>query len=292
MDTKTKTEVILMDEVYNAGRRDADLAKADLLDDRMDFEAVGKIKAAEFNLVTNKLLKYVTLYQIKTRKDHRKAGRTWVEFCESIGESKRSVDRILTELAPILQRIPAKQSEILGMPLHKIRFLGRSITADLAEISDNALVIGDHRIEIIPENKEELEAALDLFKEDQENERAKYEKELKKLQKKLDGAVSEETKALKAERDTLAKEVVRLKVFDPEDKPVEWSIEQIKEVDSRCAEFVASCGRFIMDGRLDEHIELQAKIEGVMTHAEMALAELRKLWDERFNCGFGEDGQI
>ncbi|MEM5789381.1 MAG: hypothetical protein AAGU11_18880, partial [Syntrophobacteraceae bacterium] len=180
-------EVAAVDEVYQMGRKEADQAMALLESERLDCEAIGKIKAANFNTKANELLKYVTLHQVKQAKDYRKIGRTWEEFCRDIGESDRSVDRILNELSPILEKISANLAEILGMPLSKIRYLGRSISANLAEITDdNAIVIGEERIEIRPENKDDIEAAIDLMREARDKEREAHAKALAQKDKSIE----------------------------------------------------------------------------------------------------------
>lgn len=276
-------------EAYQLGRKESDQALALLESTQFDYEALGKIKAANFNTKANELLKYVTLHQVKQRKEYKKAGWTWEEFCRAIGESVRSVDHVLGELSPVLDGISANLAEILGMPLSKIRYLGRAVSANLAEITDNAIVIDDQRIEIIPENKDDIEAAIDLMKEAREKERQAHakaleqkEKSIERLEKRLTAAVSEETKALEAERNDLIAELAKFKKFDPAGKDVSWSIEQMQEIEKACMGFFAVCEAFMLDERLDEHIELQAKVEECMTRVELRFGDLRRIWVDRF----------
>jgi len=286
----TTMDMAAMDEMYNIGRLEADKAKAELEARVMESEALGKIKAADFNIKTNELLKFVTLHQVKQSKEYKKRGKTWGEFCESIGMSVRTVDQILSELKPLLKQISAVHAETLGMPLNKIRLLGCAISADLAEIEDNTLRIGDHRIEIIPENKEEIEAAIDLMKDAREKEQAEHKAELEKKdklierhQKHLDTLVKEETQSLRTERDEAVKDLQRFKMFDPQaGKDLSWSADMMKEVLKASAQFASVCRTFILDERLEDHIELQAEVEGFMTQAEMILSELRRFWTDRF----------
>ncbi len=281
-------EVRAVEEVYALGRKEGDRALAVLESERFDCEAVGKIKAAKFNIKGNELLMYVTLFQVKQSKEYKKSGRTWEEFCRSVGESERSVDQVLSELSPILQKISAAQAEILGMPLSKIRYLGKSISASGAEITENAIVIAGQPIQIIPENKDEIEAAIDLMKETAEKERQFHAKQVEKLQKKVETIATEETKGLTAERDALVKEITRLKVFDPEDKDVSWSLDQMKQITAALASFTILCRKFILDDRISGEIELQAKMEQQQTIARRYLDDLQEAWDERFHSSFGE----
>jgi hypothetical protein len=115
-----------------------------------------------------------------------------------------------------------------------------------------------------------------------------HDKEVKRLKKKIETVATEETKGLTAERDALVKELTRLKVFDPEDKPVTWSSEQMREIERRCNEFVIACSRFIMDDRLDEHVEVQGQVIAMQTRCEHALRDLVERFNERFVRSFGE----
>jgi hypothetical protein len=177
------------------------------------------------------------------------------------------VDRILSELAPLL----------------------KSISATQAEISENALVIGDQKIEITPENKEEIEAAIDLMAEEREKERQKNETEINRLKKRAENAVEEETKTLTIERDALVKELGRLKVFDPEGKDITWSVQQMKAIKDAAQTFATLCSKFIMDDRLDGQMELLAEVEKWQNVARDSLRFLRQQWNERWNSNFGED---
>jgi len=283
MKSEKSADVAAMDEAYKLGRKDADRLQAEMDARKVEYEAVGKIRAAEFNIKANELLKYVTLFQVKKDKEYRKQGRTWEEFCRAIGESDRSVDRVLSEIAPLAEHFSANLAETMGMPFNKIRYLGRSISASVAEIADDAILIGDQRIELRPENKEDLEAAIDALRDAQEKEREQHQAEVTRLKKRADGAVSEETRSLKTERDAFKRELERLKALDPEEKDASWSVDQLQEIVSACAEFSVRCRRFVLDERLDGNVELQAKVEGLMTQAELSLKDLRQLWDERFN---------
>jgi hypothetical protein len=260
-------QVQAVEDAYALGRKHGDQALAGVEAEGFDREAIGKIKAARFNIKSNELLTYITFYHVKENKSYRKLGRTWEEFCNDAGESVRSVDRILSELAPLL----------------------KSISATQAEISENALVIGDQKIEITPENKEEIEAAIDLMAEEREKERQKNETEINRLKKRAENAVEEETKTLTIERDALVKELGRLKVFDPEGKDITWSVQQMKAIKDAAQTFATLCSKFIMDDRLDGQMELLAEVEKWQNVARDSLRFLRQQWNERWNSNFGED---
>lgn len=287
MNKNQRPEVAAVDEAYNLGKRHGDQAVALLQSERLDSEAIGKIKAARFGIKTNELLMYVTFHQIKESKAYKATGRSWDEFCRDAGESSRTIDRILSELSPILKTISATQAEILGMPLSKIRFLGQAIAEKSATVAENAVFIGDQKIEIIPENKEDIEAAIDILKETRDKERETHEKEVARLKKRAESAVEEETKTLTVERDALVKELTRLKVFDPEGKDRSWSVEQMKKISQSCNEFALLCSKFIMDDRIEGDVQLMAEVEKWMGIARRVLDDLWQRWDERFNANFG-----
>jgi transcriptional regulator with XRE-family HTH domain len=290
MENQQPAEVQAIDEAYKLGKRHGDQTAAMFKAAKLGSEAVGKIKAAEFNIKTNELLKYVTIYQIKQSKEYKQGGMTWEAFCAAIGESQRTVDRILSDLSPLLKGISANLAENLGMPLSKIRFLGQMMSKDSATVAENALVIGDQKIEITPENKDDIEAAIDLLQSEHQMEREKHTKELERIKKRAENAVTEETKNLTVERDALVKELTRLKVFDPEEKDISWSVERMKAIKDVCMEFVVLCSKFIMDERLldNEHIVLRAEIIKWQDICMESLRDLRQRFNETFIRDFGE----
>ena len=161
-----KAEIAATTEIYNVARQQADEEMAKLRSEiesiREESQAMGVLKKIEYDLAHNQMLKYVVLHRIKTAKEYRKGGLTWKEFCDAIGEPDRTVDRILVELQPVMVTVSAKLADFTGMDFSKIRLLGRSISANLAEISEDGIVnIGGEMIPLTPEHRDDLQAALE-----------------------------------------------------------------------------------------------------------------------------------
>lgn len=164
-----KAEVEAVDRIYNVAKSDAEIEIALLKDKieavRVESEALGKVKAIDCNTAFNTLHRYAVLYQIKQKKEYKSGGMTWFEFCEAIGEPQRTVDRILSEIKPLVEDFSAKLADSIGLPFNKIRYLGMSVSGNLAEIEDGCLLFDGQKIPFAPENKDEIEAAIDAMKE-------------------------------------------------------------------------------------------------------------------------------
>lgn len=161
-----KAEAKAVEEVYNLARQQADAEMAKLRGEidaiREESLALGVLQKIEYDLAHNQMLKYVVLHRIKQAKEYRKGGLTWVEFCDAIGEPQRTADRILTELQPVMAMVSAKLADFTGMDFNKIRLLGRSVSANLAEIDEDGMVlIAGERIPLTPDHRDDLQAALE-----------------------------------------------------------------------------------------------------------------------------------
>lgn len=244
-----KNEARQLNEVYDIARKQADEEIAKLKGEieaiREESQAFGVLQKIEYDLAHNQMLKYVVLHRIKQAKEYRKkGGMTWVEFCDAIGEPQRTADRILSELQPVMDLVSAKLADFTGMDFSKIRMLGRSVSASLAEITDDGMVvIGDETIPLSPDYREDLQNALeriiaakdDLLREKDATIRAKdkvlqSKADLIKRQEKdlarYEGAAAK--KGLTAEEDALLTLIERGRIafdgcllqFDPEKNPL------------------------------------------------------------------------
>jgi len=161
-----KAEAKAVEEVYNLARQQADAEMAKLRGEidaiREESQAIGVLQKIEYDLAHNQMLKYVVLHRIKQAKEYRKGGLSWDEFCDSVGEPRRTVDRILSELQPVMATVSAKLADFTGMDFSKIRLLGRSVSANLAEIDESGMVlIAGERIPLTPDHRDDLQAALE-----------------------------------------------------------------------------------------------------------------------------------
>ena len=176
----TDAQVEASKEIYNIARQEADTEIARM---KSEIEAVqeesrfeGILDKIDYDIAHNEFLKLLMLYRVKQTKDYKKGGKTWKEFCDSRGYADRTADRLIEELKPLFDQFSAKLANLSGIGFNKIRLLGRSVSANLAEIEDGALIYGDQRIPLTPEYKDDIEAVIDQIKEEAEN--AKTEKAL------------------------------------------------------------------------------------------------------------------
>ena len=161
-----KAEIIAADEIYKAARQQADAEIARLKDEmaavREESQAMGVLQKIEYDIAHNQMLKYVVLYRVKQAKEYRSGGLTWDQFCEAIGEPRRTADRILAEIQPIMSIISAKLADFTGMDFSKIRLLGKTVSANLAEITEEgSVIVGGESIPLSPDYAEDLQAALE-----------------------------------------------------------------------------------------------------------------------------------
>lgn len=282
----SKADVVAANEIYNIAqsRANAELEKlkADtegLIDEA---RATGILQKIAYDDAHNKMLKYATLYQIKQSKAYKKGGMTWEEFCVSIGEADRTVDRIIEDIKPVYDEFSAKLADLINMPFNKIRYLGRAKSAELVDFENGCLIFDGQKIQISPENMEEIEAAIDAMKEAQKLENDKLKAKVEKLSSNVKKIVKEETKSLEVERDALIEQNKRLKVFDPAEKDHTWSVDQMKIIQKAMLEFCGACLRMKMDDRIADDMHIQGQVEGMMQTVDKTFRMMRKEWDEHF----------
>lgn len=164
-----KADIEAADEIYKTAKSDAEIEIALLKDKivavREESMSDGKIIATGCNITFNRLLRYAEFYKVKKAKEHRIHGKTWDEFCSAHGEDRRRVDEILNDLKPIYDNFTAEIGGFLGIPFSKIRYLGRSLPPDSGGFEEGHLLIDGQKIPLTPENKDEIEAAIDAMKE-------------------------------------------------------------------------------------------------------------------------------
>ncbi|MFH1157082.1 MAG: hypothetical protein V1793_25070 [Pseudomonadota bacterium] len=255
---------------------------------RKESFALGVLQKINYDNAHNELIKYATLYQIKQKKEYKDNGMTWEQFCEATGETVRNVDRILKDIEPLYDKFSDKLVNLLEVPFNKIKYLGKSISDNLSKIEDGVLVIDNTKIPLTPDNKEEIEAAIDTLIETHKQEKQALKKDLVKYKKHADKIVEEETKGLKVERDALIREVERLKPFDITEMDSTWSGEHLDKLMMICADFEVNARKFMIDERLHEDMKSQAKGDRIIDTLYRMARQLKSDWDEAFNTDIEE----
>lgn len=170
---------------------------------RQESYAMGAIKAFDANIAQNEFLKIMTLYRIKQSKDYKAGGLTWKEFCDALGVPDRTIDRMIEDARPLFESFSANVAEICGLPFNKIRLIGRTVSANLAEIENNCLVYGDETIPLTPDHVEDIQALIERISDES---REKIEEAQAQL--------SAKDKVLKSKQDLLNKQERELKKYE------------------------------------------------------------------------------
>lgn len=163
-------DVRTANEIYDAGAKDLEAALDANQAAYEDGKALGILSTIEYQNAHNEMLKYAVLYQVKRAKEYKKKGMSWSGFCAHLGENVRTVDRVLADMRPIYDKFSDKMSELSGLPLSQIRYLGRSVSDNMSEIDGDAIIVDDRRIILKPENKDEIESVLKELKESHKRE--------------------------------------------------------------------------------------------------------------------------
>jgi len=149
--------------------------------------ASGILQMIDYNTAHNEMIKYVVLYNLKHSKEYKKGGMSWEKFCElEVNEPRRSVDRKLAEIKPVLDNLSERTVGLLGLSFSKIRFLGQTITANQAIVEDDAIVVNGQKIPLTPDYKEEISALLDSLKEEQQKQLDEKDAEIKTAKQKIE----------------------------------------------------------------------------------------------------------
>lgn len=205
----TDEQVEASKEIYRIAREEADVEMAKLRSEMEakgnQREAMGILKKIRHDRAYNDLIEAVVLYRVKEHKAYREGGLTWAQFCDSLGYAVRTADDIINDLRPLFNSFSANVADFLGIGFNKIRYLGKAISADSAEIDDGALVIEGEKIPLTPEHKDEIEAAIDKLQEE-----LKRQKEDSAAQKKAFERVQADTHKTVTK---LEKELARRKGF-------------------------------------------------------------------------------
>jgi hypothetical protein len=178
-----KTEVDPATEIYEVAQQEmkAELAKMKHQIEAAKEEsfAMGIIKKIEYDNTHNEVLKYSVLHRIKQAKAYKASGMTWKQFCEALGLSVRRVDEVLDDIRPLIEKFSADFADLAGVKFSKIRYLGRSISAESAEIDQAGIVIDGETIPISAEYQDDIEAYIDSLKTSESKTRAEKIEEVK-----------------------------------------------------------------------------------------------------------------
>jgi len=276
-----------MNSAVDMATREADTKLAQMESEvaaiREESRALGVLQKIKYDQAHNELLKYATLFQVRENKEYKQGGMTWEEFCNEIGEPKKTVNTKLKDIRPLVDNFQASLARFSKVPFNKIRYLGRSLRAESAQTDENSISIDGVTISLEADNKDEISAAIDTLIETHKKEQKDLKNKLQKARKNTDKIVEEETKGLTAERDALVKEVARLKPLDIEDRDITWCETYLKDLTGLCIDFEKGIRKMVMDNRIHEDMHVQAKCESMINLMARATRDLQREWDQEFN---------
>jgi len=274
-----------MDDVYELAKKDSEARLAEMEKQvcaiREESRVIGVLQKINYDQAHNELIKYAMFFQVRQRKEYKKEGMTWEQFCEAAGENVRNVNRILKDVRPIYDQFQDNLSCFSEVNFNKIKYLGRSLQDNLSQ--NGELILGEEHIPLTPDNKDEIEAAIDTLIESHKKEQKDLKAKLNKARKNTERIIEEETKGLKAERDALVKEVGRLKEFDPAEKDISWAEKYLSELKGLVAQFDVGVRRMVMDERLHDAMDVQARCQVFIDTMVRQARGLQRDWDSEFN---------
>ncbi len=166
----------------------------------LDHQAIGELRMLNHQMAYSGMLRLMILYRIKQSKDYKKGGMTWEQFCDAVGEKDRTLDRLIAEIKPVYEAVSASLATFAGVNPHKIKYLGKAVSAKLAEINDGYLVYRDEKIPLTPEHHEEVQALIEQIETDYKTKLEETEATLranKKIVKQKDDLLVKQEKDLR-----------------------------------------------------------------------------------------------
>lgn len=244
-------DVIAANEIYEAGKRTAEAEIARLKEYAqaapLDHQAIGEMRMLSYQREHIEMLELLVIYRVKVSKDYKKCGMTWEQFCDAIGKKVRTLDTLIAGIRPAYETVSAKLAAFAGIDAKKIKYLGRAILANSAEIKNECICYGGEKIPLTPAHHDEIQSLLEKIESDlkqqienaqsdakaakkiakaKEDVIAKQEKDLRKFEKRAEG------RGLSLEEDAFEQQIENLKIsFDGYMSRVEPG--QIEELQSR-----------------------------------------------------------
>lgn len=171
-----KAEVEALDQAYELGQKRADVAIAEVKQGQEDrerriaeaYEIAGRIQSLVFVEKVVTVTRLVQLQEIKSSRVYKDLPNigTWDKYCEYLGLDRHTIDQHLLNLATFGDKFleTCHQFSVSHRSLRKLR----QLTNDGAVVIDaEFMVIGEERIPLDADHKEELQTAIETLVEQQ-----------------------------------------------------------------------------------------------------------------------------
>jgi len=170
---------------------------------RAETFTTGVLQKIQYDEAHNEMLKYMALKRIKEQKQYKACGMSWAAYCESVGMVRKTVDRVLDDMEPVVQNFSDNLSALTGMDFQKIRLLGRAVNQ--SENKDGKLCIGDKEIEISAENASEIISQFEAMNKEKRDVQDQSEARKRRIAKMDKSLAQYEQKIASLERETKEK---------------------------------------------------------------------------------------
>lgn len=117
-------------------------------------QQIGFLRRGRFEKTVLETHDAIMLYQMYKTKSYREAGMTWEEVCQETGYSHDTVERIIRDIAPIVETYFHALRDFYNLTLQEFRYLGRALSAGCVKLED------------VPKDPEEIKALIDHLKEE------------------------------------------------------------------------------------------------------------------------------
>lgn len=154
---RTDADVEAAKEIYEIARSEANTEIAKLKEEvaaaKDDSFSLGVIKANKAYRDYSNLLDAVVLYRMHKDKTYKKQGLTWEAFCVAAGYERRTADRIVADITPVVEAFSDNLSALAGITFNDVRYLGKTNPDILSGFDENGNpVFGEGKIPFTPED--------------------------------------------------------------------------------------------------------------------------------------------
>ena len=136
------------------------------------FDLAGSVRTMNFMRSLSDVTMVMKLRQLKEGGQYKDMGFTWAGMCDYMGLPVRTVDDKLKDIENLRDDFLGEFAEYFSSDFKKIKYLGRAVSAESAEIKGNAIIYKGEEVPLTPEHRDDVQAILDLIASDVEEAKA------------------------------------------------------------------------------------------------------------------------
>jgi len=205
----TDQQVLAAQDIWNAAedkfRTDIERLKREIGATAEIHEAMGAIKKMKADRELDRIIESMLLWKLHKNGRYKDLGLTWSEVCKKLDVPERSGYRIVEDVQAAYDAFSANLAELLGLKFNEIKMLGRSISANLAEIEEGSIVYKGQKVPL--SDKEAVQSVLDDLRE----EMKKLQEEKKKKEEELEIERRAHERNLEAKEEVIKRQESHMK---------------------------------------------------------------------------------